>query len=96
MKSAGSPELWKTRYEALRQHALDGGNILATPPLGLHLLCRQGVAGWMKRWTEATERSFMGSPPSPPLVLGVAQWQEQLTLLLAQMTFPQIHCARTP
>jgi hypothetical protein len=96
MTSACSPELWRARYEALRQHVLHGGDTLATPPLGLHLLRRQGVAGWMARWTEAVAPSIIGAPPPPPLLPATADWQEQLTLVLAQMTFPQIHLVLTP
>ena len=91
-----APGLWRQRYESLRQHALHGGDTLATPPLGLHLLRQQGVAVWMERWTEAVERSVISAPPPPPSLLCTAGWQQQLTVLLAQMTFQQIHPARTP
>jgi len=96
MKSALPSELWRARYEALRQHVLNGGHTLATPPLGLHLVRRQGVAGWMARWTEAVEHSSIGAPPPPPSLPATAEWQEQLTFVLAQMTFQQIHPAMTP
>ena len=88
MKTDSPPEVWRQRYEALRQHALGGRDLLAAPPLGLHLLRRQGLAGWMQRWADATEGSRVNSAPAPlpdgPL------WQEQLTVLLAQMTFPHL------
>ncbi|MBI1993153.1 MAG: hypothetical protein HYS67_01805 [Deltaproteobacteria bacterium] len=96
MRSVSQPELWRQRYEALRQHALSGRNTLATPPLGLHLLRQQGVAGWMERWSEAVEPSVIGATPPPPSLLCTAGWQEQLTVLLAQMTLQQINPARMP
>jgi hypothetical protein len=97
MKTPFPSELWRPRYEALRQHVLNGHDLLATPPLGLHLLRQHGVAGWMAQWAEALEPSDLGvrSPP-PPWLLCPADWQEQLTVLLAQMTFQRIHVARTP
>ena len=96
MKSAFLPELWRQRYEALRQHVLSGGDTLVTPPLGLHLLRHQGIAGWMKRWADAVEPPVVAATPPPPSLLCPAGWQQQLTVLLAQMTFPQIHPAMTP
>jgi len=88
MKNDCPPELWRQRYEALRQHALGGRDLLAAPPLGLHLLRCQGLAGWMQRWTDATEGGLAHSTPAP-LPDGPV-WQEQLTVLLAQMTFPHL------
>ena len=96
MRSAVQPELWQRRYEALRRHVLTGRDTLAVPPLGMHLLQHYGVAGWMERWTETVEASVVTAIPPPPSWLCAAGWQEQLTLLLAQMTFPQIHPAMTP
>jgi len=94
MNSALQPELWRQRYEALRLHALNGRDTLAVPPLGLHLLRHCGVAGWMERWTEAVAPSVRTAPLLP--VLCATGWQQQLTLVLAQMAFPQIHPALTP
>jgi hypothetical protein len=92
MKRDCAPEVWRQRYEVLREHALGGRDLLAAPPLGLHLLRCQGLAGWMERWTDATGSSMesgeMNSTPIP-LPNGPA-WQEQLTVLLAQMTFSHI------
>ena len=96
MSRALQPELWRQRYEALRLHALTGRDTLAVPPLSLHLLQRYGVAGWMEQWIEAIEHSVLVAAPSPPSVLCTVGWQQQLTLLLAQMTFQQIHPAMTP
>jgi hypothetical protein len=88
MKNDCPPELWRQRYEALRQHALGGRDLLAAPPLGLHLLRCQGLAGWMHRWADANAGGLANSTPAP-LPDGPV-WQEQLTVLLAQMTFPHI------
>jgi hypothetical protein len=96
MRSAAQPELWQQRYEALRRHALTGRDTLAAPPLGLHLFWHYGVAGWIERWTEAVEPSVVAAIPPPPSWLCTSGWQQQLTLLLAQMTFPQIPPAMTP
>jgi len=91
MKTDCAPELWRQRYEALRQHALDGRDLLAAPPLGLHLLRCQGLAGWMQRWADAIEGSVVNSTPVP-LPDGPV-WQEHLTVLLAQMTFPLLQAS---
>jgi hypothetical protein len=97
MKSTSQPELWRQRYEALRQHVLNGGDTLGTAPLGLHLLHYQGVAGWMERWTEAVESSSVVTVTSPPpSLLCTVGWQQQLTVLLAQMTLQQIQPVSTP
>jgi len=96
MKSDIPPDLWQARYEALRHHVVDGVRTLASPPLGLHLLRCQGVAGWMVRWTQAVGHSIIGAPTPPPSLPAAAGWQEQLTFVLAQMTFQQIHPVLTP
>jgi len=75
---------WAARYEALRRQALEGSETLTGEPLGLALVCRSGLAGWMSAWGQASK------PPSapPPLPPGPARpgWQHELTVLLAQMT----------
>ncbi len=85
--SPASPATWTERYEALRQHFLDGPQVLGTTALGLLLLFRHGAAGWMQSWDEqAGPRT--ARPLSPP----ATRWartpdgQYQLTVLLAQMT----------
>ena len=50
---AASP--WKQRYEAIRQLAVAGSLVLGVDPLGLVLLLRQGVAGWMNSWSGLIE-----------------------------------------
>jgi hypothetical protein len=89
------PGCWKERYESLRRHFLEPSHRWDAMPLGLALLIREGVAAWMRRWTD--------SPPTPnpfhraPLMSPVAQnaMQTQLSSLLAQMTtahLPAIFC----
>jgi hypothetical protein len=80
--------LWRQRYENLRRHFLEGRQILGTDPLGLVLLLRIGVAGWMRQWTAMptgtqTPASVVESfEPSSAMSTG---WQHELTLVLAQM-----------
>lgn len=82
-----SATLWQQRYETLRQHVVQGSQILGSDPLGLVVLFTRGVAGWMQSWWEApaepsttsAPRQSLGDPATP-------QWQEQLTHLLAHMT----------
>lgn len=84
-------ELWRQRYEALRQYALTGRGLLATPPLGLHLLRHHGVAGWMKRWVQSSESSVPVMPPPPVQSLCPPAWQQELTVLLAEMAAQHFH-----
>ena len=85
--------LWTERYETLRQYVLEGCPVLGTDPLGLILLFQRGVAGWMRCWAQLVEPAFPRSvsllPPSTTLP---APWQNPLTVLLAQMTAPHLHC----
>ncbi len=86
--SAAAPAPWKQRYEDLRSHVLEGRRSLGADPQSLVLLCRQGLAGWMRSWRQ------MMIAPAPRLPLVPAElplprtpfWQQQLTVLLAQMT----------
>lgn len=81
---------WTKRYEAVREHRLTGRQTLGTDPLGLVLLIKHGVAGWMRRWLDglAPERPVpeMVARLHPPTPL----WQQQLTILLAHMTVNQL------
>ena len=52
-----SAALWQQRYETLRQHVVQGSQILGSDPLGLVVLFTRGLAGWMHRWWEAPAES---------------------------------------
>jgi hypothetical protein len=79
--------LWSKRYEDLRAHALERRRNLGADPLSVALLCRRGLAGWMRGWQEmTTPRSPLPSVPCQPPFPLAPLWQEQMTLLLAQMT----------
>ena len=87
---------WSQRYEALRQYVLGGPQGLATPALGLLLLLHKGVAAWMESWgppagppTSGPDSGTIPCPETPG-------WQQQLTLLLAQMTTAHLPRIATP
>jgi hypothetical protein len=62
--------------------------------LGLVLWLAQGMAGWMRRWTEAAEVSSSSVPVPGPLPYPTTPlWQQQLTLLLAQITVQRLYPA---
>lgn len=82
-------------YEALRGSAvaLAGERFLPAEPLGAIMVVKTGVAGWMRCWREAagvTARPAAASAPSPPIICDTQDWQHELTLLLAQMSFRQL------
>jgi hypothetical protein len=81
-----APATWTERYESLRQHVLQGRQVPGTDPLGLILLSRQGVAGWMRGWSQLNAPT-LPSPVSPPMLAatGTVPWQNQLTVVLAHM-----------
>ena len=83
-----SPATWKQRYEDLRGHVLDGSRSLGAAPLSFVLLCRQGLAGWMRGWHElsVTQSPRLPFAPTEALLPVTPLWQQQLTGLLAQMT----------
>jgi hypothetical protein len=85
--STASPAIWKERYENLRGHVVERRQSLGADPLDLLLLCRQGLASWMRGWCEVTVPTpcFPLSPSALPSPL-TPLWQQQLTGLLAQMT----------
>jgi len=88
------PATWIERYEMLRRHVLQGCQIFDSEPLSLVLWLAQGMAGWMRHWTKAVEVS--PSPavaPSPLQLAGTPLWQQQLTLLLAQITVQRLYPA---
>ena len=86
---------WVERYETLRLHVLDNRPVLDVQPLGLVLWLAQGMVGWMRCWAKAVETP----PPSPAVVAplrpfpGTSLWQQQLTLLLAQITIQRLYPA---
>lgn len=80
---------WKQRYEVLRQLAVAGSQILEADPLGLVLLLRQGVAGWMRSWSRLAQTPPAQRMPTP-VILPRSQWQQQLTGLLAEMSLAHL------
>jgi hypothetical protein len=88
--------LWKERYESLRLLAMAGGQVFGADPLDLVLLLRQGMAGWMRSWSELGERASGAPVPAPRSPLSTTpQWQRQLTELLAQMSFAHLPSVST-
>jgi hypothetical protein len=88
---ASDPATWKQRYEALRQLAAAESLVLGMDPLGLVLLLRQGVAGWMRSWSGLIETTVeTPAPASPPPVIPTSPWQQQVTELLAQMSLAHL------
>jgi hypothetical protein len=83
---------WVERYETLRQQVLNARPVLDLQPLGLILWLAQGMAGWMRRWNQAVEvvPSSVVVPSTPPHPAD-SLWQQQLTLLLAQMTVQHLY-----
>ncbi len=89
-----SSTTWTERYETLRRHVLHGGHVFDREPLGLVLWGAQGMAGWMRHWAEVVA---VVPPPAviPPSLRFAATslWQQQLTLLLAQITVQRLYPA---
>lgn len=79
-------ELWRRRYEQLRQQVLEPHATLAQDRWGVSLLLRKGVAGWMRLWQDPATGS-QETASRLPLVSGTAipAWQQQAALLLANM-----------
>lgn len=89
-----SPATWIERYETLRRHVLQGGQIFDSEPLSLVLWLAQGRAGWMRHWTQAVEVSPSPAVVPPPRRLAATSlWQQPLTLLLAQITVQRLYPA---
>jgi len=73
------------QYEALRQNAVARDSIFSAAPLGVILVVKTGVAGWLQQWRQgAPEVLPLRPPPSRPS--DQPGWQHELTLLLAQIT----------
>lgn len=84
-----SSGIWKDRYESLRRLFLQDRQILGTDPLGLVLFLRLGVAGWMRHWATSPTIPQTPAPLTQPIQhppVRTAEWQQQLTVVLAQMT----------
>jgi hypothetical protein len=89
--SPATATIWNQRYEALRQLAIGGRQILETDPLGLVLLLRQGVAGWMRSWSEPAQMPTLQRGPVPEVpVVPTSAWQHQLTEVLAAMSLAHL------
>src|SRR6266496_29140 len=91
-------DLLQLKYETLRGHVLDNRQGLGADPLGLVLLLRQGVAGWMRSWSGAVSSASASPPPLAASSLPcspIPEWQQQLTELLAQMTSAHLPAATT-
>jgi hypothetical protein len=85
---------WIERYETLRRHVLNGGPLLELQPLSLVLWLAQGMAGWMRRWTKAAEVVPSSAVVPRPLPYPTTSLlQQQLTLLLAQITVQRLYPA---
>jgi hypothetical protein len=85
---------WTERYETLRRHVLNGDHVFDSKPLSLVLWLAQGMAGWMRAWTKAVEVAPSPAVVPPPLrFAATALWQQQLTLLLAQITVQRLYPA---
>ena len=83
----GTP--WTEHYETLRRQVLEGREQSGAEPLGVGLVCRRGLAGWMDAWRRAMQ-SPAASLPAPPRHPVTPDWQHELTVLLAQMTAPHL------
>ena len=78
---------WAERYETLRQYILEDRHVLQTEPLSLLLWLGHGMAAWMQNWMGLAEGASQPPATPPPLRCPTTSvWQQQLTLLLAQIT----------
>ena len=88
---ATEPAVWTERYESLRRYVLEGRAMLQAQPWGLVLWMAKGMAGWMSEWSKLSQPE----PQTPATVwllrcLSCGPWQNELTMLLAQMTLPHL------
>jgi hypothetical protein len=74
------PGTWTERYEALRQYVLEDRHVLQTEPLS------HGMAAWMRKWIQLADASQPLAAPPAVRCPTTSVWQQQLTLLLAQIT----------
>jgi hypothetical protein len=87
--SPATGAVWKQRYEALRQLAAGGQQILEAEPLGLVLVLREGVAGWMRGWSALAQTPPLRRASTAPAV-AAAGCQQQLTEVLAAMSLAHL------
>jgi hypothetical protein len=81
-------ELWRRRYEQVRQQVVEPDAAFARDRWGLSLLLRKGLAGWMRLWQDPVATAQQADPAHQlPLSCPVPGWQPQATLLLANMAF---------
>lgn len=80
---SGTP--WAEHYETLRRLVLAGREPWGAQPLGVGLVCRRGLAGWIEAWRHAAQSPGAAVPPPPP-VSAPPGWHHELTVLLAEMT----------
>jgi hypothetical protein len=82
---------WTERYETLRRYIMNDNHVFESSPLGLALWLAQGMAGWMRGWTQAVQ---VASSPAlvrlPVRITATPLWQQQLTMLLAQITVQRL------
>lgn len=89
-------ELWRRRYEQLRQQVVEPDAGLAQDRWGLSLLLRKGLAGWMRLWQDPVATAHQAAPAqAQPLSRPVPGWQPQATILLANMAFSHFHPSTT-
>ena len=84
-------ELWQQRYEQLRQQVLEPKATLAQDRWGLSLLLRQGLAGWMRLWQDPSAGTESPDRSPAPASYPAPDWQQQATLLLANMAWSHCH-----
>ena len=85
---------WTERYETLRRYIVNGDHVFESTPLSLAIWLTQGMAGWMRGWTQAEEVApSRAVVPLPVRITATALWQQQLTLLLAQITVQRLYPA---
>ncbi len=90
-----SAATWTERYEILRHYVLAGRQRLQNQPLGLALWMARGMAGWMGQWAQLlapTVASVTELPPARGLQPG--PWRQELTVLLAQITWQQLEARK--
>ena len=84
---AGPEDVWTTRYEALRQQALEGASAAGT--WGQTLLVRQGLVAWIRAWgpehadSAGERRRTIAGRTEPPEV--PQDHRRQMVVILADM-----------